>query len=88
LLVGVEKCRSALGAERLLAPSRALGASSLSAPNATDRRAEPQMGGDCSGGGPGLGAVITWFLERVVALRRVDPERAQRMVEQIARRKA
>jgi hypothetical protein len=33
-----EKCRSALGAERLLAPSPALGTSSLSTPNATDRR--------------------------------------------------
>jgi len=40
--LGGEKWRSALGAERLLASSHSLDASSLSAPNATDRRAVAQ----------------------------------------------
>ena len=44
---GIEKCRSALGAARALAPSPPLGTSPLSAPNATDRQSDPQMGGAC-----------------------------------------
>jgi hypothetical protein len=48
-----EKCQSALGAERILAPSRTLGTSILSTPNATDRRgeaaAEETVAGTASG---------------------------------------
>src|SRR4051794_11765692 len=40
-----EKCRSALGAERMLAPSPSLGPSILSTPNATDRRGEAAADG-------------------------------------------
>ncbi|MEY4514553.1 MAG: hypothetical protein RLZZ450_6675 [Pseudomonadota bacterium] len=40
-----EKCRSALGTERMLEPSRALGTSILSAPSATDRRGEDAADG-------------------------------------------
>jgi hypothetical protein len=43
----IEKCRSALGTERMLAPSHPLGPSILSAPNATDRQGEAAADGWC-----------------------------------------